>query len=77
MTCGRIALFSAPCGFGKTVASRALLPGTEQCLRPADIKCLPGGEACFRAFFLLTTVFFQSIIVAGGIGRRPIEYMIH
>ena len=43
MTCGRIALFSAPCGFGKTVASRALLPGTEQCLRPADIKCLPGG----------------------------------
>jgi len=25
MTCGRIALFSAPCGFGKTVASRALL----------------------------------------------------
>lgn len=43
MTCGRIALFSAPCGFGRTVASRALLPGTEQCLRPADIKCLPGG----------------------------------
>ena len=29
MTCGRIALFSAPCGFGKTVVSRALLPGTE------------------------------------------------
>ena len=46
MTCRRIALFSAPCGFGKTVASRALLPGTEQCLRPADIKCLPG----FRRF---------------------------
>lgn len=37
MTCGRIALFSAPCGFGKTVASRALLPGTK--LRPA-----PGGH---------------------------------
>lgn len=46
MTCGRIALFSGPCGFGKTVASRALLTGTEQCLRPADIKCLPG----FRRF---------------------------
>ena len=25
MTCGRVALFSAPCGFGRTVASRALL----------------------------------------------------
>lgn len=37
MTCGRIALFSASCGFGKTVASRALLPGTK--LRPA-----PGGH---------------------------------
>lgn len=29
MTCGRVALFSAPCGFGRTVASRALLPGTK------------------------------------------------
>lgn len=37
MTCGRVALFSAPCGFGKTVASRARLPGTK--LRPA-----PGGH---------------------------------
>lgn len=37
MTRGRIALFSAPCGFGRTVASRALLPGTK--LRPA-----PGGH---------------------------------
>ena len=35
MTCGRIALFSAPCGFGKTVASRALLPGTEQWAKTA------------------------------------------
>lgn len=50
MTCGRIALFSAPCGFGKTVASRALLPGTEQCLRPADIKCLPGGRRVLGRF---------------------------
>ena len=33
----RILFFSAPCGFGKTVASRALLTGTK--LRPA-----PGGH---------------------------------
>lgn len=42
MTRGRIALFSAPCGFGRTVASRALLPAQSCDLRPADIKCLPG-----------------------------------
>ena len=34
---GRVLFFSAPCGFGRTVASRALLPGTK--LRPA-----PGGH---------------------------------
>ena len=34
---GRVLFVSAPCGFGRTVASRALLPGTK--LRPA-----PGGH---------------------------------
>lgn len=29
-----------------------------------------------RAFSLLTSAFFQSIMIAGGLGRRPIEYMI-
>ena len=29
-----------------------------------------------RAFSLLTSGFFQSIITSGGLGRRPIEYMI-
>lgn len=47
MTCGRIALFSAPCGFGKTVASRALLSGTKLRPAPGGHKVSAGGVGVF------------------------------